>query len=129
MSVGGAYKRMNVIIAGSRTITGLVVVRAALREALASWGNPTVGWIGSGGARGVDTVAETVARLIDAPFRCFPADWDKHGRAAGPIRNRQMAEWADAAVLVWDGHSRGTANMKQEMERLGKPVFVYEVKP
>lgn len=41
----------------------------------------------------------------------FHADWDKHGRKAGPIRNREMAKFADAAILFWDGSSPGTADM------------------
>ncbi len=47
----------------------------------------------------------------------FPADWDKHGKAAGPIRNKQMAEYADALLLIWDGNSRGSMNMKKEAEK------------
>lgn len=53
----------------------------------------------------------------------FPADWKKHGKAAGPIRNREMAEYADALLLIWNGESRGSANMKKEMKKLGKPVY------
>jgi len=53
----------------------------------------------------------------------YPADWKSHGKAAGPIRNRQMAEYGDALLLIWDGKSRGSSNMKKEMERLGKPIY------
>lgn len=56
-------------------------------------------------------------------IRKFPADWKTHGKAAGPIRNRQMAEYADALLLIWDGKSRGSANMKKEMEKLNKPIY------
>jgi hypothetical protein len=41
----------------------------------------------------------------------FPANWVEHGRAAGPIRNGQMADYADALIAVWDGKSKGTGNM------------------
>jgi hypothetical protein len=34
-----------------------------------------------------------------------------------------MAEYADALLLIWDGSSRGSANMRQQMERRGKPVY------
>lgn len=53
----------------------------------------------------------------------FPADWDKFGKGAGPIRNKQMADYADALLLIWDGESRGSANMKSQMEKLGKPIY------
>lgn len=52
----------------------------------------------------------------------FEADWETHGKAAGPIRNRAMAKYADQLLLIWDGKSRGSANMKKEMLALGKPV-------
>jgi len=58
----------------------------------------------------------------------FPADWDTHGRAAGPIRNKQMAEYGDALLLIWDGESRGSANMKSNMKKLGKPVYEIIIK-
>jgi hypothetical protein len=38
-----------------------------------------------------------------------------------------MAENADALVAIWDGKSRGTANMIQEAEKRGLRVFVYPV--
>lgn len=53
----------------------------------------------------------------------FPADWDKFGKAAGHIRNKQMAEEADALLLIWDGESKGSANMKKEMLFKNKPVY------
>ena len=49
--------------------------------------------------------------------------WNRYGRKAGILRNRKMAKYADALIAVWDGLSRGTANMIAEMEALGKPVF------
>jgi hypothetical protein len=43
--------------------------------------------------------------------KSFPADWRLYGRSAGMIRNRQMANYADALLAIWDGRSPGTANM------------------
>ncbi len=92
----------------------------------------------SGGCSGVDKSAETWAKtqhMVDNPiiddmlkFTVFPADWGTHGKSAGPIRNRQMAEYGDALLLLWDGKSRGSSNMKKEMEKLGKPVYEIIVK-
>lgn len=47
----------------------------------------------------------------DLQLNTFPADWNKHGRAAGPIRNEEMAQYADALIAFWDGKSRGTKSM------------------
>ena len=41
----------------------------------------------------------------------YPALWEKYGDAAGPKRNEQMAEIADAVVVFWDGESKGSKNM------------------
>ena len=58
----------------------------------------------------------------------FKADWDKNGKAAGPIRNLAMAEYADALLLIWDGESKGSANIKKEMLKLNKPVYELIIK-
>jgi len=76
----------------------------------------------SGGARGIDESGENWALRNGIPVMRVNADWDKHGRAAGPIRNRRMAELADSLLLIWDGKSPGSRNMKSEMEKLNKPV-------
>ena len=65
----------------------------------------------SGTARGADQLGERYAVEKGFPILRFPADWNKDGNAAGPIRNRQMAESADALVAFWDGKSAGTRNM------------------
>ena len=77
----------------------------------------------SGGASGVDTAGENFANTLDIEIERFPADWKAHGKAAGPIRNKQMAEYADTLLLIWDGESRGSASMKNEMLKLKKPVY------
>ena len=64
--------------------------------------------------------------LPDAIVHEFPADWKKHGKAAGPVRNKEMAKFADALLLIWDGKSSGSRNIKIQMLKLDKPV--YEVK-
>lgn len=57
----------------------------------------------------------------------FPADWDKHGRSAGPIRNAQMAEYADMLLCFFDGKSRGTKNMIDQALKKGLDVHVYNI--
>lgn len=73
-----------------------------------------------GGARGVDAAAHD---LFDGvlPVRVFPPDWKAFGKAAGPIRNREMAAYADVMLAVWDGKSRGTKNMIETFAGTNKP--------
>lgn len=112
---------MKVIIAGSRDITDYdTVVNAVDNHPFES-----ITEIVSGCAKGVDTVGERIAENCDIPLQKFSADWSKHGKAAGPIRNRQMAEYADAAIVIHNG-SKGSLNMIETMKKLNKPV--YEVK-
>lgn len=68
----------------------------------------------SGGATGADRCGETWAGVRNIYVKKFPADWNKHGRAAGPIRNKQMAEYANAVILFPGG--KGTDNMKKLAE-------------
>jgi hypothetical protein len=112
---------MKVIIAGSRDITTLD------NETISHIVGTTpfkITELVNGGARGIDLSAYNWAKAKRLPIKTFIPEWDEHGRAAGPIRNRQMAEYADALIAIWDGKSRGTKNMIDTMKRLKKPVFI-----
>jgi len=78
----------------------------------------------SGCATGVDSIGERWARANGIPIRRFPADWSQHGKAAGPIRNRQMAEYADALIAFWDRKSKGTKNMIETANRNNLKVYI-----
>lgn len=64
-----------------------------------------------GMCRGVDREGEKYANIMGLPVTRFPARWELFGAAAGPIRNAQMAEYADSAILFPGG--RGTASMRR----------------
>lgn len=78
----------------------------------------------SGKAIGADTLGERWAALKDIPVHEMPADWNRYGKAAGMMRNKTMAEYADAAVIVWDGNSKGSYNMVQNMINAKKPYYL-----
>ena len=85
----------------------------------------------SGAANGVDTLAIQFANRNNLPLSTFPADWKTYGFAAGPIRNKQMAEYAALAehgilIAIWDGESRGTANMIREAKKLNLDVRIFD---
>ena len=110
---------MKTIIAGSRDITDYTEVVAAV--AAAPW---EITEVISGGARGADSLGEEFADQNNLPLRIKPADWNRFGRSAGPIRNQEMAEIGEALIAIWDGRSRGTAHMISCMEKKC-PKFVY----
>lgn len=112
---------MKTIIAGSRGIVSPYVVAEAVRKS-----GFTVTEVVSGTARGVDQLGEHWAQRQRIPVKPFPADWDRHGRAAGYVRNQQMAQYADALIAIWDGVSRGTKHMIDIAKDKGLKVFVYQ---
>lgn len=106
---------MKLIICGGRDYE----LSAAAYDKL--WNIHGVTEVVSGGATGADACGEFWARVSHVPVKRFPADWGFHGKAAGPIRNRQMAEYADAVALFKGG--KGTANMRAEAERAGLIIY------
>ena len=78
----------------------------------------------SGGAAGVDTWAEAAALFHGLETIVFPAQWDRHGRAAGMMRNSDIVGVADRLVAFWDGVSRGTEDSINQARARGIPVEV-----
>ena len=115
---------MKLIIAGTRNASVSV---PRIREDIESLCIPTPTTIVSGGAIGIDACGERYAKLNGIEVVTFTPDWNLHGKAAGPIRNRKMAEFADRLIAYWDGRSPGTRNMIETMNALGKPVDVFVV--
>lgn len=75
-----------------------------------------------GGASGADELADQYAYWRHIPVSVYRADWDQHGRAAGPIRNQEMLdkEKPDKALALPGG--RGTADMVRRLKKAGIPV-------
>lgn len=65
----------------------------------------------SGHARGADSLGERYAKERGYELKLFPADWNKYGKSAGYIRNKEMADYANCLVAFWNGESKGTENM------------------
>jgi len=77
-----------------------------------------------GEARGADKCAHLAAQRLHLVCDSYPADWNTHGKAAGHIRNKQMADIAHGLLAFWDGESKGTANMIETMQKLNKNVRI-----
>lgn len=120
--------RKPLIVCGSRSMTygigNLGTVKDAvetIREVCRSGGYDQ---IVSGGADGADSIGEMVAREDGLGLVLFPADWDKHGRAAGPKRNEQMARYAasrEGGIVAFKG-GKGTADMLKRARWYGVKI-------
>lgn len=116
---------MKLVIAGSRSLSMSPVEIAKLVEEAGFVPTEVV----SGVAHGIDRAGERYAEWYRIPIKSFAADWHNLGKAAGPIRNAAMAEYADAALVIWDGKSPGSRNMIEQMQRRGKPCVVINKAP
>lgn len=112
---------VSIIVAGTRTFNDYELLSAWLNTMRIFYGKIR---IVSGGADGADTLAIKYAKRHLIPKIVLKADWNKHGRAAGPIRNREMAEEASVLVAFWDGQSRGTKNMIEEAIKRGLQTHI-----
>jgi len=82
-----------------------------------------------GAAKGADTIAGVIANKLGLQVVPVPADWKKYGRAAGPIRNKIMLDMNPDLVIGFHENietSRGTKNMKEQAEKKGVEVIIYE---
>jgi len=78
----------------------------------------------SGDCRGADMIGLRYATENNMTFEVYNADWIHFGKAAGPLRNRHMAEVCDYVICFWDGKSKGTFSMIQEAKKLNKPLRI-----
>lgn len=122
---------VKIIIAGSREFDNYDFLKSNMDVLFSCFGidkNAPIKII-CGMCRGADTLGERFAKENNYAIKYFPADWDKYGKAAGVIRNEEMAKYAaeyededeDMGILVaiWDGKSRGTKNMIENAEKYG----------
>jgi len=113
---------MKLIIAGTRHLdVSTSFINDVLGNCLLS--RQDISEVVCGMARGIDTCGKLWAKAWSIPVAEFPADWNKYGKSAGVIRNSEMAKYGDALLLIWDGVSKGSSNMKGHM----KYKTIYEV--
>ncbi len=114
---------MKVAIIGSRKFSDYELLKRHLSKF-----DGLVKEIFSGGAAGVDTLAERFAKEKGIKMTVVKPDWSKFGKSAGVIRNKEIVEKADYCVAFWDGLSKGTSYGIKHCELLGKPVEVIKIK-
>lgn len=129
---GGLFLR--ILICGTRTVFGENVIDDAVSRS--RW-NGLITRVVSGGQKrydrkqrtyyGADYWGERWAFARDIPVDRYPADWNKHGKYAGPIRNQQMIDTnPDGVIAIWDGQSADTRDLISRAEVAGIEVFVYQ---
>lgn len=78
----------------------------------------------SGGARGVDRMAEIHARKHHIPVKVIPANWNRYGKQAGFIRNSEIIRNCHAVLAILDGKSRGTLDSLNKAKSEGKESLI-----
>lgn len=143
---------MILIISGSRSIDDPEIFRTAMHEFAKSVSvtgdgtyplplNKWINYIVSGNARGVDAVGEAFAKKQNIDLISMPANWGKHGKAAGPMRNEELARVASGLSLAWPGtygpvhllaipfpgvSHGGTRHMINYCQSIQIPTFIYD---
>lgn len=106
-----------ICINGSRSITNVN---------LGLFINPNhVGCVVTGGARGIDTLAEHWAKANKIEWVCYLPQWDLLGKRAGMIRNKEMVDFCDILISFWDGKSSGTKQAIEYAQSIGRPYICH----
>lgn len=112
-----------VIISGSRTITDYKVVENAIK--MSPWYG-SIDTVFVGDAKGIDALVVQWCKENGITYRIFKAKWKTYGKGAGPIRNEEMIMMGgEALIAIWDGESRGTADMIRRAKTHQLPKFIY----
>jgi hypothetical protein len=110
-----------VIIAGGRDFNDFRQLEAVCNHHLSKLKDVE---IVSGMANGADKLGERYAKKHKLPVKRFPAKWKTNGKAAGHIRNKEMADYSDMLIAFWDKQSSGTGNMIELAKSKGIEVVV-----
>ena len=112
---------MKILITGSRTWTDKKIILKALSKQL------DILYIIHGGARGADSLAGEAARELKLDVKVYPAEWNKYGKRAGYLRNKQMldTEKPDLVLAFHKDSSRGTQHTINLARERGIPVEIF----
>lgn len=125
-------KDLRIVIAGSRNFNEalyLELMKPKLQKFIKDIKEEYNPIIISGCAAGADIYGERFGLEHMIPIERYPAEWDKYGRGAGYIRNKQMAEISDVVLVFWDGKSKGSKHMINLAKEMKKPFKVITFAP
>jgi hypothetical protein len=123
---------MRLAIVGSRNFTDYYVFRQKVEQALQEWlieenKDITVEYVISGGASGIDSLANTWANEKECKMVVHWANWAKHGKAAGPIRNSLIISDSTHVIAFPSKFGRGTQDSIRKAKREGKKIKIFWV--
>lgn len=111
---------MRILVCGGREFSNYSFLESVLKQYI----SPDL-FIISGGARGADSMAEYFAKQYDIPISVYKADWSKHGKRAGHIRNQQMLDDGKPDCVIAMPGGTGTKDMIQRSKLSGVKTIVY----
>lgn len=114
---------MRVLICGGRDVTNCKLVFDILDNLCKT---EVVDCVIEGDARGADRIAGAWAKRRRVDLKLYPADWNKHGISAGPIRNQRMLDEGEPDLVIAFPGGKGTADMVSRAKSAS--VNVIEVK-
>jgi hypothetical protein len=112
--------KQKIAIVGSRNITDYEIIKTFV---LSYIDVNNIEWVCSGGARGVDSLAEQFADEFNIPKKIFLADWDQFGKQAGFLRNFDIITNSDIVFAIWDGVSKGTQHSMSIAKKQNKILY------
>lgn len=112
-------KVMKLAVVGSRSFCNEVLLEKTLESYKGK-----IKVVVSGGAKGADAMAESWAKKNSVETLVFKPDWQKYGKGAGPVRNRDIIANCDHCVAFWDGKSKGTKSSIDLCKKLNKTITV-----
>lgn len=116
------------LVTGSRHWTDRAIIGRALLDVWLEFDRPADMVLVHGDCpTGADRIAKDLWELQGLPTEPHPADWDRHGRAAGPIRNQHMVDLGADVVLAFPlRESRGTRGCIKAAQAADLNVRIYE---
>ena len=127
---------MRILVCGGRDFTDYNFIRDNLNRIMKEKGcygvhgpidSPDPITLIHGKAKGVDLLADKWAVHNYLRIEEFPAEWDKHGRSAGSIRNSRMLRVGQPDIVIAFPGGKGTANMIAQARKVGIPVEIVEL--
>ena len=117
---------MKLAVIGSRSYVDYPAFRSTMNTWFAC-GGPLPALVVSGGAKGTDSMSEQWAVEHSIPTQIFLPDWNRHGKCAGYLRNKDIVNASDVVVAFWSGTSPGTRHSIGLAHEARKPLLIIYV--